>query len=105
KLLRLERLAPAVLLALFDGVPAGVHLEEPRQGVQFGVRLDETGSASTFRAFVPARDATSGLDLEPQVDMPVHFRAGAPGVLDLRRTAEEFVGTDGTNMDNTLEGA
>ena len=39
-LLRLERLAPAVLLALFDGVPAVVHVEEPRAGVQFGV--DET---------------------------------------------------------------
>ena len=40
-LLRLERLAPAVLLALFDGVPQVVHIEEPRAGVQFGV--DETG--------------------------------------------------------------
>lgn len=105
KLLRLERLAPAVLLALFDGVPAVVHLEEPRQGVQFGVRLQETGSASTFQAFVPARSATTGLDLVPQKDMPVHFRAGAPGVLDLRRTAEEFVDTAGTNMGTTLEGA
>src|SRR5215470_18527197 len=34
KVLRLERLAPAVLLVLFDGVPAVVHLEEPRHGLQ-----------------------------------------------------------------------
>ena len=40
KVLRMERLAPAVLLVLFDGVPAVVHIEEPRQGIQFGVRLD-----------------------------------------------------------------
>ena len=39
KVLRMERLAPAVLLVLFDGVPAVVHIEEPRQGIQFGVRL------------------------------------------------------------------
>jgi hypothetical protein len=38
-LLRLERLAPAVLLAIFDGVPATVHIEEPRTGLQFGVDL------------------------------------------------------------------
>ena len=41
KVLRMERLAPAVLLVLFDGVPAVVHIEEPRQGIQFGVRYDE----------------------------------------------------------------
>ena len=40
KVLRLERLAPAVLLVLIDGVPEVVHIEEPRQGIQFGVRLD-----------------------------------------------------------------
>jgi len=105
KVLRLERLAPAVLLVLFDGVPAVVHIEEPRQGVQFGVRLQQSGSANTFQAFVPARNATTGRDLEPQRDMPVHFRAGSPGVLDMRRTAEEFINTPGTNMGTTLDGA
>ena len=105
KLLRLERLAPAVLLALFDGVPAVVHIEEPRQGVQFGVRLDEAGSPNTFRAFVPARSATTGRDLEPQRDMRVHMRAGSPGVLDMRATAEEFLNTSGTNMGSELDGA
>jgi hypothetical protein len=39
RLLRLERLAPAVLLCLFDGVPAVVHIEEPRAGVQYGVDM------------------------------------------------------------------
>jgi hypothetical protein len=35
-LLRLERLAPAVLIALFAGIPDRVELEEPHHGVQFG---------------------------------------------------------------------
>ena len=35
--LRLERLSPAVLLALFAGVPGMVWCEEPHHGVQFGV--------------------------------------------------------------------
>ena len=60
KVLRMERLAPAVLLVLFDGVPAVVHIEEPRQGIQFGVRLEE-GNGGQWRAIVPARNvATAG---------------------------------------------
>jgi hypothetical protein len=37
KTLRLERLSPAVLLALFQGIPKLVILEEPHHGLQFGV--------------------------------------------------------------------
>ena len=50
KLLRLERLAPAVLLALFDGIPQLVHIEEPRQGIQFGVELQPVGDTGTTSA-------------------------------------------------------
>ena len=58
KLLRLERLAPAVLLVLFDGVPAVVHVEEPRQGIQFGVRLRAGRRAQRCQGReVPLRDA------------------------------------------------
>ena len=55
KVLRMERLAPAVLLVLFDGVPAVVHIEEPRQGIQFGVRLDPDGPAGSQRQGEGAR--------------------------------------------------
>ena len=46
--LRLERLSPAVLLALFDGVPKMVMCEEPHHGVQFGVH-EQQGQFSIFR--------------------------------------------------------
>lgn len=36
--LRLERLSPSVLLALFEGVPKMVWCEEPHHGIQFGVQ-------------------------------------------------------------------
>ena len=58
KLLRLERLAPAVLLALFDGVPEVVHIEEPRQGVQFGVKLEPIGDGNSFKRHGAARATT-----------------------------------------------
>jgi hypothetical protein len=38
-LLRLERLSPSILLALFGGVPHLVWCEEPHHGVQFGVNV------------------------------------------------------------------
>jgi hypothetical protein len=106
KVLRLERLAPAVLLALFDGVPEVVHIEEPRQGVQFGVELDPQGG-NTFRATVRARDVREAADVKPLKHMPISFRAGAPGVLDLRATAEDFLHEASTHMndDGKLNGA
>ncbi|HET7454127.1 MAG TPA: hypothetical protein VFJ76_01240 [Solirubrobacterales bacterium] len=101
RLLRLERLAPAVLLALFDGVPAIVHVEEPQAGLQFGVRLDAGGGdAESLAAWVPPRDPDTASDLGGE-DVAVYFREEAPGVLDLQRTAaaiEERIGSsDGLN--------
>ena len=50
KTLRLELLAPSLMIALFEREPAMVILEEPHHGVQFGVR--HTGNATV----VPLRD-------------------------------------------------
>lgn len=94
KLLRMERLAPAVLLVLFDGVPSVVHIEEPRQGIQFGARLDPEDPPTQRRAKVKLRDNLTGDPVEPvddftpenSVDVP--FRPNAPGVIhmgELRR--------------------
>lgn len=90
KVLRIERLAPAVLMVLFDGVPAVVHIEEPRQGIQFGVRLDpEDPAAGSYRAKVKIRNNGTGLPVPPLDDfvadnsVNVPFRSGAPGVLNV----------------------
>lgn len=118
KLLRLERLAPAVLLALFDGIPQVLHLEEPRQGVQFGVKLEAMGGGR-MRATVPARNVRSakyvnaagndpdGLLPDQARQIPVRFRRGAPGVLDLTNTGKNFLNATGTHMsdDNRVDGA
>jgi hypothetical protein len=106
KVLRLERLAPAVLLAIFDGVPEVVHIEEPRQGVQFGVNLDPQGG-NMFRATVRARNVNEAADVQPLKQLPISFRADAPGVIDLRATGEIFLGTPETHMndDGKLNGA
>ena len=89
KVLRMERLAPAVLLVLFDGIPAVVHIEEPRQGIQFGVRVDDDAPRGQRRAKVKVRNNSTGNPVPPEttftstnsVDVP--FRRNAPGVINI----------------------
>ena len=109
KVLRQDRLAPAVLLVLFDGVPAVVHIEEPRQGIQFGVRLNAEDPPAQRRARVKLRDSATGAPVEPEdaftdgnsVDVP--FRPGAPGVIDLHRLRDRMVDKPVPNVGATLE--
>jgi hypothetical protein len=110
KLLRVERLAPAVLLVLIDGVPEVVHIEEPRQGLQFGARLDPEDPPAQRRAKVRFRDVTTGKTVPPVDDFTtansanVPFRPGAPGVIDMRALKDLFIThKDKTKVDNTVE--
>jgi hypothetical protein len=109
KLLRVERLAPAVLLVLIDGVPEVVHIEEPRRGIQFGARLDPEDPPAKRRAKVRLRDAATGAPVPPKDDftaansVPVPFRPGAPGVIDMRRLRDRIVAKPAANVGPTLE--
>ena len=110
RLLRVERLAPAVLLALIDGVPRIVHVEEPRQGLQFGVRPpDGDPGGATRQGLVPPRDIRTGEPLVPMNDktnwVPVRFRPNAPGVLNLRKTRDALLAVQGTNMGSDVDSA
>ena len=113
KVLRMERLAPAVLFVIFDGVPAVVHIEEPRQGIQFGVRLDPEDplnpALGTYRAKVKIRDNNTGLPVEPKDDfvddnsVNVPFRGGAPGVLNVTALRDRLKAQPKTHNTGQLE--
>lgn len=107
RLLRLERLAPAVLLCLFDGIPTVVHIEEPRQGVQYGI--DRVGNNATLHL----RNVTDGKFVEqhPNVQPPftvqVPFRniftgteakAGPPGVVAVRHLGQRMSAIPSTKI-------
>jgi hypothetical protein len=68
-LLRLERLAPAVLLALFAGVPQLVWLEEPHHGVQFGVYTSTGGSLAIYQR--TSSGAAEDTPSAPPIRVPV----------------------------------
>jgi hypothetical protein len=79
--LRLERLSPAVMIALFQGIPKMVVFEEPHHGIQFGVHEDN-GQFSIFRRANNAH-ALGGADI------PVPVRKSnrrVLGIAALRRT-------------------
>jgi hypothetical protein len=110
RLLRMERLAPAVLLVLFDGVPAVVHIEEPRSGIQFGVRLDEGADPTKQTAVVTVRDVqapnkgplkSGGHD----VTVPVPFRSGSPGVVNMKKLNEDLIKVAAAHMGSEIDSA
>jgi hypothetical protein len=74
KTLRIERLAPSVMIALFEREPQMVILEEPHHGVQFGVRHIAHGVA------VPLRDGRGSQirvgDRSVPVTVPMRSRHG-----------------------------
>jgi hypothetical protein len=105
RLLRLERLAPAVLLCLFDGIPKEVHIQEPRHGVQFGVDTALNGTAMTARIPVrnPARPNDDELPNGPKVD--VHFRPNASGVVDIQQLEKDLAAKGGAGPNGVLDSA
>jgi len=105
KLLRMERLAPAVMFVLFDGIPAVVHIEEPRQGIQFGVHLNPTNDPNRFTSTTTARAGDTTLDVVPKVDVPVPFRPGSPGVIDILALNTALINTAGTKIGPAVDAA
>jgi hypothetical protein len=110
RLLRMERLSPAVLLVLFDGVPAVVHIEEPRSGIQFGVRLDPGADPAKQTAVVTVRDVlapnkgplkSGGND----VTVPVPFRSGSPGVINMKKLNQDLIDVTAANMGPNIDAA
>ena len=94
KVLRMERLAPAVLLVLFDGVPA----DRAHRGTAAGRPVRRPAGRlrrrERLRAWIPAGTRPPPRRREPpdsrrQAPIDVPFRPGAPGVLDLTAPRRE----------------
>ncbi len=104
-LLRLERLAPAVLLCLFDGIPKVVHIEEPRQGIQFGFMHRDTGNQRSARLRPRNKETFDYLADNGSQDIDVPFRVGSSGVVDIRRLSDELAKKPETGAADGLDSA
>lgn len=74
QILRMELLSPSLLFVLFDGVVASVTLQEPSEGVHFGVTPDTTPPTTELRYAATAGDVTSGQIIPSQETYPVPMR-------------------------------
>ncbi len=84
--LRIERLSPSVMVALFDGEPKLVTLEEPHNGVQFGIRDPDV------RPNVPLRGSDGRLvdGTDPNVSTDVPFRDNSRNVVDVMKLRDRL---------------
>jgi hypothetical protein len=97
-LLRLERLSPGVLFALFGGEPLLVTLEEPHHGVQFGVNVSADGRTHV----VPLRSATGQLLSRAgrSIAGELPHRAGRPDIVHVSRLRELLAQKAATERDD-----
>lgn len=85
--LRLERLAPDVLLALFPDVPTEIHLSEPPEGIGFGT--DDDGQVSLRNLSSTAQGYVVGQQIKESgtpVFLTPTFRDPTTRVLDVAAT-------------------
>ncbi len=88
-ILRLERLSPDILLCLFAGKPADVALQQPPEGLHFGVRKDETdNSYYVYLRHISGDDV--GMQILPAERASAEFRDGTEGVLNVSKTAQNI---------------
>jgi hypothetical protein len=91
-LLRLERLSPSVLIALFEGIPRLVWCEEPHHGVQFGVQETRGGNL-----FIPVRDATGHLVTSGTISdtqLPLPLRTTGRRVVAVAQLRKDIINKD-----------
>jgi hypothetical protein len=91
KTLRMERLAPAVILALFDGVPKLVHIEEPHHGVQFGIQQIAGGPEIPLRTDVGKQIAKNDDETKNEAEtIPVPVRAADHRVIHVAQLLKDL---------------
>ncbi len=90
-LLRLERLSPAVLLCLFDGLPAVVDFLQPPEGLHFGSHQTADGqSLWVYMRGLGFNGFAAGLQLPGKQQQTLSMRTGVAGVLEVAKTAADL---------------
>jgi hypothetical protein len=94
--MRLERLSPSVLIALFEGVPQLVWCEEPHHGIQFGVFETEN------QFFVVRRDSEGNL-IQGSDEIRVPVRESNSRVLGIKALRDRFATIRATEEPSMVE--
>ncbi|HEX2094724.1 MAG TPA: hypothetical protein VHG28_20135 [Longimicrobiaceae bacterium] len=84
-LLRLETVAPSLLLCLFSGTVALVELREPAEALHFGVEAASEGWQKELR--YASADGTNGVGSFTGTTVPVPLRSASTGVVSVAALA------------------
>ena len=103
-IMRMERLAPAVLLVIFDDACDRMEIEEPRQGIQFGARAARQGEPAGSW-WIDVRDPATGVEVPGDEKVQVPFRAGSAGVIHLTELRRRLVADHGDVVGPSLTSA
>jgi hypothetical protein len=90
-ILRMELLAPSVLIVLFAGVPRMIWLEEPHHGIQFGV--EEAQGGSGYQIVPRGEDGTEAVG--PAIPVQMRSVGAARNVVDVKGFAAAVAGERG----------
>lgn len=111
RVLRIERLAPAILIAMFDGIPDRVEIEEPRTGIQFGTRSDRFSDEPANTWWIDVRNRNTGVEIEDSTrvsgiaNVQVPFRKGSAGVIHLTELTKRLLADERAELDDSLDSA
>lgn len=86
-ILRLEAIAPSLLLCLFDGTVAAVELREPAEALHFGVDAGTEGFTKELRYA-----AGSSVGTFTGASVPVPLRSATTGVVNVSALAASMAG-------------
>jgi hypothetical protein len=103
-IMRMERLAPAVLLVIFDDACDRMEIEEPRQGIQFGARAARSGEPAGSW-WIDVRDPATGVEVPGNEKVQVPFRAGSAGVIHLTELRRRLIAEHGDVVGPSLTSA
>jgi len=92
--LRLELLSPSVMIALFQGIPQLVIIEEPHHGVQFGVDASLNGTLQVDLRNQQGQQILAGGNPTP---LNVPLRAGNKRVIDVKALYNALANAKNTN--------
>ena len=98
--LRIDRLAPDIMLCIFNGKVTEIEIKQPPEGLHFGAALSGDNAYAKYhlRKLTPAAEAGGQIDKQFDIDLPM--RDGTKRVVNIKALASSIEQTLGEFKSN-----